>query len=256
MSTAAPSPERRALSPAQRSAAQRTFHVFTLFNVCSFQCLSGNLITLFGLRVGLGSVMIGVLFAVIPLSQFMPIIGRLLVNRLGYVRSMGLFQSARYVMAAPLLLVALFAGMGQTTAAVALLFIGVLGFNLARGAGMAGMQPVIGHLTTPQDRGLFMSRMQLIIHAVIVVTGLLMGLVLDRESPLAVFTVILAVGVATGVIAAFYVFRLPEPPREERSDPLLRAAVEALRGATMRRFLLLILAVNRLAKTISGQSLW
>ena len=243
MSTADRPPERRALSPAQRIAAQRTFHIFTLFNVCSFQCLSGNLITLFGLRVGLGSVMIGVLFAVIPLSQFMPLIGRLFVTRLGNVRSMGLFWSARSIMAAPLLVVALFAGAGRTTVAVALLFIGVLGFNLARGAGMAGMQPVIGHLTTPQDRGLFMSRMQLIIHAVIIVTGLLMGLVLDRESPLAVFTVILAVGVAAGVIATFSVFRLPEPPRDERSGPLLRAAVEALRGATMRRFLLLILAV-------------
>ena len=243
MSSAAPPTRRRALSPAQRSAAQRTFQLFTLFNVCSFQCLSGNLITLYGLRMGLGSVMIGVLFAVIPLSQFMPIIGRLFVNRFGNVRSMGVFWTARVIMAAPLLVVALFAGAGQTSVAVALLFIGVLGFNLARGAGMTGMQPVIGHLTTPQDRGLFMSRMQLIIHGVIVVTGLLMGLILDRESPLVVYTIIMAVGVVSGGIATLYVVRLPEPPREERASPLLGAAVGALRDATMRRFLILILAV-------------
>ena len=62
------------------------------------------------------------LFAVIPLSQFMPIIGRLFVNRFGNVRSMGVFSTARYIMAAPLLVVALFAGAGQTTVAVALLF--------------------------------------------------------------------------------------------------------------------------------------
>ena len=174
--------------------------------------------------MGLGSVMIGVLFAVIPLSQFMPMIGRLFVNRFGNVRSMGVFWTARVIMAAPLLVVALFAGAGLTTVAVALLFIGVLGFNLARGAGMTGMQPVIGHLTTPQDHGLFMSRMQLIIHGVIVVTGLLMGLILDRESPLVVFTIIMAVGVVAGGIATFYVVRLPEPPRPERTAPLLRAS--------------------------------
>ena len=243
MSSAAPPTKRRALSPAQRSAAQRTFQLFTLFNVCAFQCLSGNLITLYGLRMGLGTVMLGALFAVIPLSQFMPIIGRLFVNRFGNVRSMGVFWTARFIMAAPLLVVALFAGAGQTSVAVALLFIGVLGFNLARGAGMTGMQPVIGHLTTPQDRGLFMSRMQLIIHGVIVVTGLLMGLILDRESPLVVYTIIMAVGVVSGGIATLYVVRLPEPPREERAGPLLGAAVGALRDATMRRFLILILAV-------------
>ena len=89
---------------------------------------------------------------------------------------------------------------------------------------MTGMQPVIGHLTTPQDRGLFMSRMQLGLHGVMVVTGLLMGLILDRESPLALFTVILAVGVVAGGISTLYVYRLPEPPRPERTAPLLRAS--------------------------------
>lgn len=243
MSSAAPPPQRRELSPAQRTAAQRIFYLFNLFNVCSFQCLSGNLITLYGLRVGLGSVMIGLLLACIPLAQFMPIAGRIFVNRFGNVRSMGVFWIARYVLAAPLLAVSLFAGAGQTRAAVVLLFIGVLGFNLARGLGMTGMQPVIGHLTTPEDRGLFMSRMQLVIHGVIVVTGLLMGLILDRESPLVVFTIILAVGVVTGVISIFYVFRLPEPPREPRAAPFLPAASAALRDATVRRFLILVLAV-------------
>ena len=243
MESAAPAKKRREFSPAQRRAAQRTFFIFNLFNVCSFQFLSGNLITLYALRVGLNSVMIGVLFAFIPLSQFMPIIARLIVNRIGNVRTMGLFWTARYLMAAPILAVSLFAGTGRTSIAVALLFIGVLGFNLARGAGMTGMQPVIGHVTTTRDRGLFMSRMQLVIHGVIVVTGVLMGLILDRESPLFVYTIIFAVGVVTGVFATYYVFRLPEPPREQHVAPLLPTIVTALQGATMRRFLILILAV-------------
>ncbi len=243
VSSAAPPNQRRELSPVQRTAAQRTFHLFNLFNVCSFQCLSGNVITLYGLRVGLGSAMIGVLLACIPLAQFMPIIGRAFVNRMGNVRSMGLFWIVRYVLAAPLLAVSLFAGTGHTGVAVSLLFVGVLGFNLARGIGMTGMQPVIGHLTTPQDRGLFMSRMQLVIHGVIVMTGLLMGFILDRESPLVVFTIIVAVGMVAGGMSTVYVFRLPEPPREPRAAPLLPAIAAALRDATMRRFLILILAV-------------
>ena len=243
MSSAAPQNQRRELSPVQRTAAQRTFYLFNLFNVCSFQCLSGNVITLYGLRVGLGSAMIGVLLACIPLAQFMPIIGRAFVNRLGNVRAMGLFWIARYVLAAPLLAVSLFAAAGDTGTAVSLLFVGVLGFNLARGIGMTGIQPVIGHLTTPQDRGLFMSRMQLVIHGVIVVTGLLMGLILDQESPLVIFTVIIGVGVIAGGLSTVYVFRLPEPPREPRAAGLLAATGSALRDATMRRFLILILAV-------------
>ena len=142
-------------------------------------------------------------------------------------------------MAAPLLAVALLVSNGKHVAAVVVLFIGVLGFNLMRGIGMAGMQPLIGYVTTTEDRGHFMSRMQLIIHAMIMTTGLLMSLVLNRESPLAVFTAILAVGLVAGVIGTFHLLRLPELPREKDTEPLLRSVGEALRAGTMRRFLLL-----------------
>lgn len=243
MEIATPAEKRPHLTPAQRHAAQRTFHIFSLFNICSFQFLSGNLITLYALRVGLGSMLIGVLFSFIPLAQLMPIIARPIVTRIGTVRTMGLFWIARYVLATPILAVSLFADTDRIPIAVTLLFIGVLGFNIARGAGMTGMQPVIGHVTTIQDRGLFMSRMQLLIHGVIVITGVLMGLILDQKTPLFVFNIILTVGLITGAIATYYVFRLPELPREVNATPLLRNILTAIQDATVLRFMLLTCAV-------------
>ena len=81
------------LTPRQMRAAQRNFTLFSFLNVVSFHLLTGNLIALYALRLGAGDLLVGVLYSFIPLGQLVPLLGRLIVRRLGTVRTMGIFWS-------------------------------------------------------------------------------------------------------------------------------------------------------------------
>ena len=80
----------RALSSEQRASAQRLFFIFATFNVVSFQFLSGNIITLYALRLQASAALVGLLFSFIPLAQLLPLLGRILVGRFGTVRTMSM----------------------------------------------------------------------------------------------------------------------------------------------------------------------
>ena len=225
-------------------AAQRTFLLFALFNVISFQFLSGNIITLYALRLGAGSFLVGLLYSFIPLAQVLPAFGQLIVRRLGSVRTMGIFWLLRYVLTAPILAAPLFATQQPPRGAILLIVISVLGFNLARGIGISGHNPVIGGITGERDRGAFISRFQMLIHVTSIFTGLVIALLLDYESPLFMYTVVLGVGVVAGLAASYVLFRLPEPPesKEASHQGLLVDLREALQRPGFRHFMLTLLA--------------
>ena len=72
---------RTGLSPAARSRARKTFSVFSVFNTFSYFLLTGNLLTLFLLRIGATSTFIGLVSALPYVSFFFMLVGRRLVAR-------------------------------------------------------------------------------------------------------------------------------------------------------------------------------
>lgn len=202
----------RALSSEQRASAQRLFFIFATFNVVSFQFLSGNIITLYALRLQASAALVGLLFSFIPLAQLLPLLGRILVGRFGTVRTMGAAWILRYAAMVPVLFAPLFATDESTGSAITLITIGVLGFNLFRGIGMTGHNSVIGAITSDAERGSFLSRFQLVVHVASIVTGLAIAFLLRGDPPLLIYTFILGAGLVSGFLASIYLLRLPEPP--------------------------------------------
>ena len=235
-------PDEGGLTPRQLRVAQRTFTLFSFLNVISFQLLTGNIIALYALRLGANDLLLGVLYSVIPLGQLLPLVGRLIVRRLGTVRTMGIFCIVRYALMTPVLFAPLFAG-SPSPVGIWLIAGSVVSFNLARGIAITGHNAIIGAITTEAERGSFLARNQLVIHFGAIGTGLAIGLLLQEQSPLFLFSLLLGAGIVVGFASTRVIFHLPEPPAPVRAGGFLGSVGRALRRPGVPRFVLL-LAVN------------
>jgi hypothetical protein len=190
------------LSLGVRRRGQRRFQLFTCFNVVSFNFLSGSIVTLYALRLGAGTLLVGLLAAFIHVAELMPPFGKSLVRRHGAVRVMGVSWITRYVMMVPLLLAPLFMRQGGSAGiGLALCVASALGFNIARGIGITSNNPIVGAITSQQDRGAFLSRNQLIIQAVSIATGIATALILQAGSDAEAsgrYSIIIGTGIAAG----------------------------------------------------------
>ena len=229
------------LTPRQVRAAQRRFTLFSFINMVSWQLLTGNIITLYALRLGASDLTVGVLYSLIPLGQLLPLVGRVIVRRAGSVRTMATFLAARNLLMLPIMAAPLFANTGRSDIGVWLIAASVIGFNIARGISITGNNAIVGAITTNDDRGSFLSRQQVATYLAAIGTGVGMGLLLQDESPLILYTVLFAAGIATGLATASVVARLPEPPTIGRGGGgFVQSVIDALRERNTRRFTLLL----------------
>ena len=216
------------VSHAEIARGRRSFLWFNAFNAASFQLLSGNIITLYVLRLDGGSLLIGLLSALMSFSPVLVLAGRPLASRMKATVLMGSFWIARYIFMLPLVFSPPLALTGFRELAVVLIVVSVAGFNVARGIAITTFNPILGELAGKKDRGEFISSIQLVINIVTPLAGVAMALTLGSEAPLGVYAILFSVGILSGFGASYLVFKLPEP-REYRSQ-----TVESL-PATMQK---------------------
>ena len=231
------------LTPRQLRSAQRSFTLFSFLNMISFQFLTGNVIALFALRLDAGEPLVGVLYSFIPLAYLLPLVGRAIVRRMGTVRTTGVFWIIRQLLMVPILFAPLAAARGRPDVGIWLIILSVVGFNLARGIAMTGYNAIVGAITTPAERGSFLARIQFVLHLGSIVAGLAMGLLLQQRSPLFLFTLVLGIGIVTGLVAGRELFRLPEPAALARRGGFGRSVRDAFRRRGFPRFVV-VLALN------------
>ncbi len=237
------------LSPRQLRAAQRGFALFSILNAVSFHLLTGNVIALYALRLGGSALLVGTLYAFIPLGQILPLVGRAVVRRLGTVRTMGVFWIVRYILVTPILAAPLFAER-RPDIGIWLILVSVVGFNVARGIAITGHNTIIGAITTSDDRGSFLAYNQLLVQLAATGTGVMMGLLLQEQSSLLVYTLFLGTGIVTGFASARVIFRFPEPPVPPRAGGFLRSVRLALRRPGVIRFVTLLAANSFIASMV------
>jgi MFS family permease len=230
------------LSLGVRRRGQHRFHVFTIFNVLSFNFLSGSIITLYALRLGADALFVGLLAALVHVAELMPPLAKRLVPRFGAVKVMGVAWACRYLAMIPLFLApfAMKTGGGAPVGLV-LCVVSVLGFNVSRGVGITSNNPIIGAITSAQDRGRFLSNNQLIIQILGIATGVVTALMLHTDSETGVFerySIIMGVGIVAGLVASGVLLGLPEPMEARKSarTPLLESLARTVRKGGLGRF--------------------
>jgi predicted MFS family arabinose efflux permease/HEAT repeat protein len=226
------------LTPGEKVGARKTLTRYNFLNVISFVLLSGNIITLFALRLGAGSILIGVLSSISYASYVAIFLGRHLAPKLGVVRLMGRYWLIRYFAMIPILAAPLFATNNMLFISFALILVSVAGFNICRGIAISGYNPIIGEITSAEERGSFLARLQAISHTVTLLLGIAMALVLGRNAPIYMYDLFITIGIFSGISATAVFFRLPELMKttESISEGMLSSFRSALHRPAFRKF--------------------
>ncbi len=239
------------LTISQKRRGRRLFLSFSVLNTFSFQLLSGNIITLYALRLGATSAFIGLISSFVYISFFFLLVGKRLVPRFGPVRVFGFAWLGRYLIIGPIILTPSLAAQGRPTLVFAVLALSVFFFHAFRGVGIVSHSPIIGSLSEGKDRGSFLARFQITTHLMLLSSGVLIALVLGKNAPLSRYSIFIISGMILGILASMVVFRFPESRamQEGASRKLLISVLEALKNPSFRKFIGVFAVISFVAGT-------
>jgi len=234
------------LSPAELRRGRRSFFVFNALNSVSFILVSGSLITLYALSLGASNAAIGALNAFASATYFLLPLGKRLVRHRPIIEVFGKAWLWRYASMAPALLAPLLASAGASGAAIAAIMVGVALFNVLRGVGMIGNNPVLANLADGgsggkrSDRGAFLVNAQIAASIAGMATNLAVAVAIGKSAPPWAFALAVGVGIAIGMGGAAILIRsVPEPEgyRPERAGGLSQSVREAMKEKSFRTFI-------------------
>jgi MFS family permease len=249
------------LSPAALQKGRRSFFAFNTLNSLSFVLLSGSILTLYALSLGASNALIGILNAFGYGTFFFLPLGKRLVRHRSIVKVFGLAWFWRFIAMTPALLAPFLVLQGLHALAFALMLLGVALFNLLRGVGLIGNNPVLANLADGgagvrrSDRGAFLVNVSITSSLAAMGTNLIVAIVIGSDAPPWAFAAAMGVGIAVGIAGSVILLeRVPEPEgyRPEESGSLLRSAREAFKEKPFRAFmesLFLLSLVAGMART-------
>ncbi|MCL2765012.1 MAG: MFS transporter [Treponema sp.] len=233
------------LSPYRLGKARETYNFFNIFNAISWNLLVGIIITLFALRLGAASTFIGLMGSTFYFALFLLPVGKIISRRFSIIGIFSFTWIARSLcmilaVAAPFVDYA-----GHRNTALFLIMLGVLLFHIFRGIGMIGNNPVLSLLASGPDRGSYMTQIQIINSSIGMFGSFLVAMVLGMDPPVFVFSILLSIGVITGIISGCLIRKVPEPPRHKDGQEmkLINIFKEALSQDFLRHFMVILFLV-------------
>ena len=240
------------LSPYRLAKAREVFNIFNVFNSLSWNLLVGSIITLFAMRLGANSTYIGVLSALLYIALLFLPVGKILTR---YFRIVSIYSVAWIIRALgmiPVVFAPLAARSGHQDTALGLTLLGVGIFHITRGIGMIGNNPVLSNLSSGPDRGSYMTQIQIINSAVGMISGFAVAIILGKEPPLFLYSVIMTAGIVCGISSGLLIKKVPEPPREEKNAKI--SLTEIFRDALAEPSIKLFLKILFIVALVSGVS--
>jgi len=234
------------LSPARQKQARNSFFAFNILNSFSFVLLSGSFITLYALKLGASASFVGLLNALGYVTFFFLPVGKGLVKRKAIISIFGGAWLLRSVSMLPVLAAPFLAAAGHQGAAFGCIIAGVATFNVFRGIGLIGNNPVLAFLSEGRDKGAYLITIQIISSLTGMATSLLAALLLGRSAGMGYYVFLIGIGVLVGVIGALFLFKLPEPLsyRPTESGGLVFTARQAFREAPYRSFITVFILLS------------
>ena len=233
------------LTAEQRQKGQRSLLWFGVFNAFSFTLATGNLVSLYLLRLGASNALIGTVASFSFVAFLLLFVGRILVPRVGVMRLMAWAWLLRYLALLPLVMAPAFVAAGQQAFGFALIVAGSLGFHLFRGVGLVANAPMFAGFASDADRGSLLGMFQITAALVSLTVGLVVAFLLGEEAAIGRYVVFIGLGIAAGFVACGIVFSLPEldEHRQQASRPISPVLGSLLRNRDLRRYFLMFFAV-------------
>ncbi len=235
-----------ALSPYRLNKARELFNIFNFFNAISYALLAGNIITLYAMRLNASSTLLGLLNALLYASFFFLPLGKILVKRIPIIKVYSSTTILRAVSMSLLLVTPFFAKQGRYHIALGLTLLGATLFHLCRGIGLIGNNPILQELSVGADRGSYMTLIQIINSATAMFASFALALLLGKNPNLGLYSVIMLVGIATGVFSGILMYKMPEPAQTNNSTSInfFKVLKEAFSKDSFRNFILIFLIVS------------
>ena len=191
----------RKLNLSEKASARKKYLFFTFTSGISYFCLADNIIILFALKLGCPDYFVAIIASFAYLGLIMIIFGKFLVRWLGAVNTQGLTWLARNLFgllaaSAPLWLAL------SPLLSMAVLTMGVFGFQACRGAGIVSGQPIIGEITGEHNRGRFIATMFWMFNIASLFTLLVIIAVMRQSQSTATFMGIMISGAMAGITGA------------------------------------------------------
>lgn len=239
------------LSPFRIRQGRKVFDSYSAINSFSFALVTGNTITLYALALGASSTVVGLLTAFMFISFFAVPLGKIALRRSSLIKTFAFNWMMRNWSLIPLLIIPWLVTMNRGRAAVFILLAGVFLFNLFRGIGLIANNPVIGMLAPGSDRGEYIVRLSLINNGTALVATLFLALLLWHDAGIETYSLVILIGIITGVVASALLYKLPTPPREEAGEKphpppthFKKHFMAAFKEANFRRFLATFLVIG------------
>lgn len=190
------------------SQPPQRFLVFSALNVFTWFSLVGPVVVLFARKIEMPAAWIGYLLSFFPLSTLLVIITIPLVTRLGSKRLLVLSWLLQSAVAGLVFLVPWAMGWGGPKAGWGVLLAAILGFCLARAAGIGGWFPLLHDIVPPREQNRFFSTEMALAQGCIVVATAAQALILGNDPSVGRFLFINGLGVAAGFVSAFWLTRV------------------------------------------------
>ena len=233
------------LSPYHLGKARELYNLFNVFNALSWSFLTGNIITLFAMRLKASSTYLGGIGALLYMAFFFLPLGKVLAKRFSIIQIFSITWIGRSISMIPLLFVPIVISTGHHDMALNLTLLGTACFHGIRGVGMIGNNPVLSNLAMGPDRSSYMTQIQIINSAMGMFAGFIIALLLGRDPPLYLYSIIMVVGISCGIISGVLMQKIPEPPvkPEEKRNTLGDVIKYAFSTPSLRQFILILFLV-------------
>ncbi len=233
------------LSLAQQDAGRKYWHIFNVINAASFVCVADSVLYLFALEIGCPQYIIPIIASFMYIGFLAMPLGKMLVARIGAVMSITIFWSLRSCFAIMSVASPLVVDNFGINAGIAVILISTLGFFSSRSAGIVAVNPILGEITLPEQRGKFTASIFRNFNTVSLIGLILISFVMNQYASLHTFQIIIACGVAGGFMAAFTASRITETnvTIESARAPIWSSFKNALKNNIGRKLIFANIAV-------------
>ncbi len=227
------------LSLSQQEAGRRNYNKFNFVNGLSYICLGETIIILFAIRLGCPDYCIAILGSMMFFSNFCMPLGKLMMARYGAVRTISLCWLMRNISILVVAAAPLFTWLGMPLGATLTIIGGVFAFYACRSIGIIGMQPVMGEITTTENRGKFTSRTSGFFYMANLIMLVVIMVVMSWSRDIWVFIASIVTGAVLGFISTWFVSRIDETEaiRVSAGKPVLADMLLTLRDSMRLRML-------------------
>jgi len=233
------------LSLAQQAAGRRYWHIFNILNAMSFVCVADSVLYLFALEIGCPQYIIPIIASFMYIGFLAMPLGKLLTAKIGVGYTIATFWTIRSLFALVSVASPFVVARFGTKAGIVTLLIGALGFFVSRSAGIVAINPVLGEIILPDQRGKFTSLIFRNFNLVALIGLALISLAMKKYASQQTFQIIICCGVVAGFISAFVASRINETilPKESAQDPIWSSLKAVLKDNMGRKLIFANVAV-------------